>query len=87
MCACQDSFELSDDSAFLYMLFTILGDKETKISTMAMNMPQVVSYPAFKARREYFPVALTTASLLSTALKTGQETTVQPCNLNFVHSH
>ena len=37
---------------------------------MAINLLQVVSCQAFKIRREYRPVALTTASVLSTILKT-----------------
>jgi len=35
-----------------------------------MNNTQVVSYPAFKTRREYFRLALAAASLLPTILKT-----------------
>ena len=54
---------------------------------MTMNETQVISCMAFKARREYLLVALTTASLLSTALNTTQETTFQPYNLSFIHSH
>ena len=38
-----------------------------------MNKTQVASYQAFKTRREYVPVALPKASMLSTVLKTRQE--------------
>jgi hypothetical protein len=43
---------------------------------MAMNNTQVAYYLAFKTRREYVHVALTTASLLSTVLKTREQTTL-----------
>jgi hypothetical protein len=54
------------------MLLTIQLNDE--IILTAINLLQVVSWPAFKTRREYIRVDLTTASLLSTVLKTGQET-------------
>ena len=42
---------------------------------MAIYKMQVAPYLAFKTRREYIRVALTTASLLSTVLNSKQETT------------
>jgi len=44
---------------------------------MAMNNLQAASNQSFKARREYVPVALLTASLLSTALKNRMKTTLE----------
>jgi hypothetical protein len=41
---------------------------------MAVNLSQVVFCLSFKTRHEYIPVALATASLLSTVLKTKQKT-------------
>ena len=40
---------------------------------MAINNMQVASYLAFKIRREYIRVALTTASLLLTVLNSKQD--------------
>ena len=54
---------------------------------MSINKLQVISCLAFKTRREYFHVTLTTASLLSTVLKTRQETSTEINYLWFVHSH
>ncbi|NOT13145.1 MAG: hypothetical protein HOP23_15140 [Methylococcaceae bacterium] len=44
---------------------------------MTINLLQVVSKLTFKTRREYIRVALTTASLLSSVLKTCQEITLK----------
>lgn len=41
---------------------------------VVVNESWPVSYPLFKTRREYVHVALVTASLLSTVLKTGSKT-------------
>ena len=54
---------------------------------MTINLLQVTPYLGFKIWRKYIHVAMTTASLLPTILKTKHDATENMANLWFVNRH